>query len=239
MQRIHVVAAVVMALAVSTSAARAQGEHGRGRGRGHEGGPPPVSAEDQQRRIHDEQQRMTDYRRHLDDEVRNQQQREAELQAQRRQAQFRAQQEYAAQLARQQEQIRAERDYARESYITSPHIYRFRVGGVYRETNQYGADLLRQAINYGYREGYRAGEADRRDRWRFDYANSPAYLEATFGYTGSFIDQADYSYYFRQGFQRGYEDGYYSRLRYGSAANGTYSILANVLGGILQLTTIH
>lgn len=238
MQRIHVAAAVALALVASTRVARAQDEHGRGRGRGHEGGPPPVAAEEQQHRIHEEQQRMTDYRRHLDDDVRAQQQRDAQLQAQRRQAQYRLQQEYAAQLARQQEQLRAERDYAHERYITAPHTYRFRVGGVYRETNQYGADLLREAINHGYRQGFRAGEADRRDHWRFDYANSPAYLEATYGYTGSFIDQADYSYYFRQGFQRGYEDGYYNRFRYGSAANG-YSILGNVLSGILQLTTIR
>jgi hypothetical protein len=237
MQRIHVAAAIALALVASTGVARAQGEHGRGRG--HEGGPPPVAAEEQQRRIHEEQQRMTDYRRHLDDDVRAQQQRDAQLQAQKRQAQYRFQQEYAAQLARQQEQLRAERDYAHEGYITAPHAYRFRVGGVYRETNQYGVDLLRQAINHGYQQGFRAGEADRRDHWRFDYTNSPAYREATYGYAGSFVDQADYSYYFRQGFQRGYEDGYYSRFRYGSSANGTYSILGNVLNGILQLTTIR
>ena len=91
----------------------------------------------------------------------------------------------------------------------------------------------------GYRQGYRAGEADRLDHWKPDYARSPAYIEATYGYTGSYLDRSDYSYYFREGFRRGYTDGYYSRLQYGSGSNGTYSILANVLAGILQLTTIH
>jgi flagellar biosynthesis/type III secretory pathway protein FliH len=42
-------------------------------------------------------------------------------------------------------------------------------GGSYYETNEYGADLLRQAVNNGYQEGFRAGEADRQDRWHSDY----------------------------------------------------------------------
>ena len=113
------------------------------------------------------------------------------------------------------------------------------MNGATRETNQFGVDALRQAVNLGYREGYRSGQADREDHWKANYANSPAYREATYGYTGSYVDQADYSYYFREGFRRGYDDGYRSRLQYGSNVNGNYSILSNVLSGILQLTTIH
>jgi hypothetical protein len=81
--------------------------------------------------------------------------------------------------------------------------------------------------------------ADRVDHWRPNYSRSPAYIEATYGYAGSYIDQSDYSYYFRQGFQRCYDDGYYNRFQYGTNTNGTYSILGNVLAGILQLTTIR
>ncbi len=117
--------------------------------------------------------------------------------------------------------------------------YRYQFNGAYHETNQYGVDMLRQAVNYGYQRGYQAGAADRQDHWRFDYQNSPEYREATFGYGGSYVDLSDYSYYFRQGFSRGYQDGYYSRLRYGSGSNGTFSILANVLGGILHLSNIR
>jgi hypothetical protein len=99
--------------------------------------------------------------------------------------------------------------------------------------------MLRQAVNYGYQRGYQAGAADRQDHWRFDYENSPEYRDATFGYSGSYVDLGDYTYYFRQGFSRGYQDGYYSRLRYGNGSNGTFSILANVLSGILHLNSIR
>jgi hypothetical protein len=195
-----------------------------------------VAPDERARRIADEQRRAADYRRHLDDEVRAQQQREAELQTQRRVAQIQAQREYAAQLARQRAQLQAQRDYEREAYVTAPHVYRYRVGQAYQETNQYGADLLRQAVNDGYQQGYRAGAADRADHWRPDYTRSPAYVEATYGYNGSYVDQSDYSYYFRQGFQRGYNDGYANHFQYGSNAN---TILANVLNGILSLTRIR
>ena len=49
---------------------------------------------------------------------------------------------------------------------------------------------------------------------RFDYRNNWAYRDANYGYTGMYVDQPQYNYYFRQGFQRGYEDGYYSRSQY-------------------------
>jgi hypothetical protein len=237
MNRMHVMSTAAAFLLVATGTARAQ--EGRGRGRGHGEAPPPVPAEEQQRRVHEEQRRTEDYRRHLDERVRAAQQEAAQMQAERRAAQYRAQQEYAAQLARQQEELRAERNYQREAYISTPHTYRYHVSNEDRETNQFGADLLRQAVNDGYRQGYRAGAADRQDGWRPNYANSPAYREATYGYSGRYVDQADYSYYYRQGFQRGYDDGYSRRFQYGSNSNGTYSILGNVLSGILQLTRIR
>ena len=58
--------------------------------------------------------------------------------------------------------------------------------------------MLREAVNNGYREGFRAGTADREDRWRPDYEDSFAYQDANFGYSGYYVDQADYNYYFRQ-----------------------------------------
>ncbi len=70
--------------------------------------------------------------------------------------------------------------------------------GSYYETSQYGADLLRRAVNYGYEEGFRTGEADREDRRQSDYRNAYAYQDATYGYTGYF-DQGEYNYYFREG----------------------------------------
>jgi hypothetical protein len=49
----------------------------------------------------------------------------------------------------------------------------------------------------------------------------------------------EYQHYFREGFRRGYEDGYYSRSRYGRYSNGGYSILGTILEGILSLTQLN
>jgi hypothetical protein len=112
--------------------------------------------------------------------------------------------------------------------------YRYSRGGNYYETSQYGADLLRQAVNNGYDEGFRAGLADRQDGWRGNYQDSYAYQDATFGYNGYYVGLGEYQYYFREGFQRGYEDGFYGRYQYGSYNNGTYSILGTILRSILN-----
>ena len=131
----------------------------------------------------------------------------AELQQQKRMAQYRAQQDYMARLQQQQQRLREDRDYSRDAYVTTPHTYRYIVSGTARETNQYGADVLRQAVNYGY--------------------------------NGSYVDRGDYNYYFREGFRRGYDDGYYSRTRYGSSLNGTPTILGSLLSTILGLQPIR
>jgi hypothetical protein len=117
--------------------------------------------------------------------------------------------------------------------------YRYRVGDADRETNQYGADILRQAVRNGYEQGWRAGRADRADGWPSDYRKSYAYQDANYGYNGNYVPQTDYNFYFREGFRRGYEDGYASRSQYGTVVNGTPSILATILAGILGLTTIR
>ena len=235
MRRYHI-GPIVTALVAATAlagVAQAQGDQGRGRGRGHE------QSDDRDKRIKDEQRRTDDYRKHLDEQTRVAQQQAAQLQQSKRAAQARVQQEYAAQLDRQREQLRAERRFDNEPYVVAAPTYRYQFNGAYHETNQYGVDMLKQAVNYGYQRGYQAGVADRQDHWRFDYQNSPEYREATFGYSGSYVDLGDYNYYFRQGFSRGYQDGYYSRLQYGSGSNGSFSILANVLTGILRLSSIR
>jgi hypothetical protein len=94
-------------------------------------------------------------------------------------------------------------------------------------------------VNYGYQEGFRAGAADREDRWRGDYQDSFAYQDANYGYSGYYVDQADYNYYFREGFRRGYEDGFSDRYQYGVYSNGSYSVLGNVLSLILNLQSLR
>ena len=87
----------------------------------------------------------------------------------------------------------------------------------------------------GYQEGYYAGRADRLDRWRFDYRGNYGYMDGSFGYNGYYVSRNDYRYYFRQGFERGYRDGYYGRSQYGRYDNGIAIILPVILGAILGL----
>jgi len=163
------------------------------------------------------------------------QQRTQQLQQQRRTAQYRFQEDY---LQRErQEQLRFQnernRDYDRDPYYSSAPIYRYQRAGNYYEINQYGADVLRQAVNYGYSEGFGTGQADREDRWHADYQDSYAYQDANYGYNGYYVDRDDYNYYFREGFRRGYEDGYNSRYQYGRASGNTNVILDIQLSNIL------
>ena len=112
--------------------------------------------------------------------------------------------------------------------------------GRYYETNQYGADQLRQAVNNGYEEGYLRGTGRScRTGGAAAIRNSYAYEDANYGYNGLYVNQPDYNHYFREGFERGYSDGYNSRSQYGRNVNGTYEILATLLSQILNLTSLR
>jgi hypothetical protein len=164
------------------------------------------------------------------------------LQQQRRLNQYRYQQDYLSQLRQQQLALasQAAYDYDNDPYYYTAPTYRYSRAGRSYETNQYGADILKQSVNYGYEQGLRAGQADRADGYRQDYRSSYAYQDANYGYTGRYVAQADYNYYFREGFRRGYEDGYGSRSQYGAPlAGGKAAILANVLTTILNLRSLR
>ena len=120
-----------------------------------------------------------------------------------------------------------------------PYNYRYSRGGSYYETNRYGAQMLRQAVNNGYEEGFRAGQADREDGWDFSPQDAIGYQDASYGYDGYYVDLSEYQYYFREGFNRGYEDGYYSRNQYGRYSNGTGNILGTILQTILNLQLVN
>jgi hypothetical protein len=198
-----------------------------------------VAQADQQKRLKQEQQQYAQYRKYLDQQNRLAIQRQNQVLKQNRKAQERFLKQYYDRLALQQRQLAVARNYSSDPYITAPYVYRYTVSGYPRYTNQYGADVLKQSVNYGYQEGYQAGQADRQDGWPADYRNSYAYTDANYGYTGNYVSQSDYNYYFRQGFQRGYTDGYYSRSQYGNSLNGSQSILATVLSAILGLTNLR
>ncbi|HSB12367.1 MAG TPA: hypothetical protein VLM38_22965 [Blastocatellia bacterium] len=142
---------------------------------------------------------------------------------------MRYQQRYFERLRQDQLRLQAWR------YSYSPFSYRYYRSGRYYQVNQFGADLLRRALNLGYEEGVRAGQSDREDHWGFNYRDSYAYQDATYGYDGYYVDLPEYQYYFREGFRRGYEDGFYSRYRYGTYSNGVYSLIGGILNSLLNL----
>ena len=156
------------------------------------------------------------------------------LEQQRRLNQVRYQQRYLERLRRDQLRLQQWRynDYG-------PYNYRYRRGGSYYETNRYGAEMLQRAINDGYREGFQAGQADREDGYRYSPEEAYGYQDASYGYDAYYVDLNEYQHYFREGFRRGYEDGYYSRSRYGQYSNGSHSILGAILEQILGLQLLN
>jgi hypothetical protein len=162
------------------------------------------------------------------------------LRAANRLAQYRYQQEYVARLHQQQLALQQAHDYENDPYYTTAPAYRYSRGGRSYQVNQYAADVLTQAVNQGYEQGVRAGQADEQDRFsRGRFLDSYAYQDATYGFDGRYVALDEYQYYFREGFRRGYEDGRGTSLRYGSNAGGRPSLLANVLSAILTLQSLR
>jgi hypothetical protein len=191
---------------------------------------------ERQHRIAEQRQRAAEYRHYAEARQAAERQRIAFLQQQRRIQQYRYQQWYWDRQRELQAQWAARSyNYYNDPYYYTPANYRYYRDGRYRQVNRYAADLLQQAVRYGYQEGVRAGRADRLDGWRSDYRGNYAYMDANFGYNGYYVDRDEYEYYFRQGFRRGYEDGYGRDYRYGRYDNGSYDILAAVLSTILNL----
>jgi hypothetical protein len=60
----------------------------------------------------------------------------------------------------------------------------------------------RDAFNYGYREGYEHGVSDRRHREDFNYSHDGKFRSGIS--SNEYVNQQ-----FRQGYVRGYEQGYY------------------------------
>jgi hypothetical protein len=198
--------------------------------------PARLPKERQQQLIDQQRGRWSQYRENLQQQERLAQQRSDALRQQKRLAHYRFQQRYLERLRQQRTYvIRYERSYPyyRDPYFYTAPSYRYIRGGTYYETNRYGADLLRQAVNNGYAAGYEAGRADREDRWGNGYEDSFVWQDANYGYRGYYVDQSEYNYYFREGFRRGYEDGYNGHHHHGSYSKGKYIVLASVLAAIL------
>jgi len=201
-----------------------------------------VSKEEQDARIKKQQANMQLYKQNiaLREEVAERD--EQILRQQKRIAHLRFQEAYRQRLLQQRTALmNARYDYYNDPFYYTGPSYRYRRGDQYYTTNDIGIGTLKQALNQGYKEGYRAGRADHEDRWRFDPRSSFAYQDANFGYDGRYVPQDEYNYYFREGFERGYEDGYYGRRKYGSGGddNNEWWIAAGVIGAILAIQAIN
>ena len=179
-----------------------------------------------------------------------QQQKIARQQAKIEQQRARLQAQRQAEWARRNQQLVVTRTNNGTNYYTlrtdanvqPPGRYRVYRDGRWYNTDNNGADLLRNAVNEGYRQGFNAGRSDARSDRRVSWSNSNVYRTGTQGYQNG-VDRSQYQYYFRQGFQRGYQDGTNSRYQdgyngdfeYGTYNNGTPSILGTILNQILNI----
>ncbi|HEY6554057.1 MAG TPA: hypothetical protein VI669_11935 [Vicinamibacteria bacterium] len=204
------------------------------------GGEDRLPRARQEQLIAQQRDRGTRYRQDLVRRERDGQERVRTLRQGSRQAQSRFQENYVQRLRQLRVTLESRRsyDYGNDPYFYTPPSVRYYRQGTYYETNQYGADLLRRAVDYGYEEGWRAGEADYEDNWDDGYEDSYAYRDANYGYGGEYVDQSEYNYYFREGFRRGYEDGLNRRYHYGRQANGKFELIASVLAQILSFQTL-
>ncbi|HQU81763.1 MAG TPA: hypothetical protein PKY59_01475 [Pyrinomonadaceae bacterium] len=138
-------------------------------------------------------------------------------------------------VIKQQEKVYKQQEkLARQQQKLDNQRYRVYRNGSYYQTDNRGAQLLRQAVNAGYQQGFNAGKNDRSGRRGSNYRNSSVYRNGNYGYQ-SYVDSRQYQYYFQQGFERGYQDGYNSRFQYGTNNNGAVSILGSILQGILNI----
>jgi hypothetical protein len=111
--------------------------------------------------------------------------------------------------------------------------YRIYTNGQYSNVDSRGYNMLRDAVNRGYQQGYNAGIRDRR-YGNYNYNGNSMYMSGSYGYN-SYVQRNQYQYYFQQGFQRGYEDGFYSRTQYGYRSGTTTNILGSVLNTIFNI----
>lgn len=136
-----------------------------------------------------------------------------------------------SQWARENNRIRKEQRQQQRQIQRNYRVYR---NGSYYQTDQRGAELLRQAVNQGYQQGYQQGQQDRQYRRSGGYYGSNTYRNGTYGYQ-SYVDRQQYQHYFQQGFQRGYQDGYNTRNQYGIRQGGSVNILGTILSSILKI----
>jgi flagellar biosynthesis/type III secretory pathway protein FliH len=139
-------------------------------------------------------------------------------------------------IEKQQRKAQRERQkYYRQQQRYQRQMYRVYTNGNYYQTDERGIQILRDAVNRGYQQGYYAGQTGRRNGYGYGYNGLSAYRNGTYGYN-SYVNSSTYRYYFQQGFQRGYQDGYNSRYQYGYRSNNGLNILGSILSSILNFS---
>ncbi len=81
----------------------------------------------------------------------------------------------------------------------------------YRYDNRYDnvrSDRYRQAMERGYRDGFRMGQADARHRQSYSMESSNDYRNSSNGYNQGWGSRGGFERAYREGFRRGYHDGY-------------------------------
>ena len=237
MQRIQILSTATALLFVATAAQAQRRQDDHQDREDHRGQPAPQAQPRQQTAPHGQPQRELQDREHqlqtTPREVpRDPRQQMAEVERAR-------QLQDPDRLVETQRRAEIDRAHIHDRDYRPVFEYRYRIGRVYRETNDFGANILRQAVSLGYQRGYEAGLQDVRAGVSPNYQLAFDYQNGNYGFTPDYIPESDYSFYFRQGFQRGYDDAYWNRARYGTFYDGTPSILGDVMAGILGLTTIQ
>jgi hypothetical protein len=77
------------------------------------------------------------------------------------------------------------------------------------------------AFDVGYRDGITVGQQDQRRNVRSNFRDTDAYQNADRGYRATYGDRDAYRLQFRDGFERGYQDGY-GRSRYTTDGGGYF-----------------
>ena len=127
-------------------------------------------------------------------------------------------------------QVRSEE----ENSNSTREMFRVYRSGHFYVTDYKGADLLRNGINEGYRQGFLEGEKDFKSQSYVGYRASATFKDATIGYK-KFIDLDEYQYYFRRGFELGYYDGFDGMEQYGKITDGLRSVSETVTAGIIDI----
>lgn len=94
-----------------------------------------------------------------------------------------------------------------------------RTGGDAYAARSWGSAHM--AFDVGYRDGITMGQQDEGRNMRSNFRGTTAYQNADLGYRPSSGDRETYRMQFRDGFERGYQDGY-GRSRYSSDGGGYF-----------------